>query len=173
MQKPSSTEYNPYFENYINLVGEGDYFSMLEENSTKVIQFFKSIPDALHDYRYAAGKWSIKDILMHIIDTERVMTYRALVAARGDSSVVLPLMDENLYAQNADLSWRTINNLLEEFMIVRMATSHLLFNLAPHQTTFAGNAAGHPITARAVGYIILGHAQHHINVINERYLIAN
>lgn len=170
MQRPLPKEYNPYFENYISLVGDGDFFEMLYENKNQFIRFINGIPADKHDYRYAPDKWSIKDILQHIVDTERVMAYRALVAARGDNGVVMPVMTENLYAHNANASLRTVHGLLEEFNIVRQCTELLLYNLTPEQTELEGNAAGFPITARAVGYIVLGHVLHHINVITERYL---
>jgi hypothetical protein len=170
MQRPLATEYNPYFQGYIDLVEEGDFSDLLNSNTTKATQLFGGIPPGKHDYRYATDKWSVKEVLMHLIDTERVMSYRALVAARGDSETPLHPMDENMYARNADVSGRSMENLLKEFTAVRTATELLLTNLTDAQSQLPGNAMGRIFTPRALGYIMIGHVEHHIKVINERYL---
>jgi hypothetical protein len=167
---PNTNEYNPYFEKYINLVPSGIFLDVFQENTMKVIQFFKNIPLEKLDYRYAVDKWTCKDILMHIIDTERVMSYRVLVAMRGDSTTPLAPVDENLYARNVDVSSRSIDDLLEEFEIVRRSSEKLFRNMTDEQSRFLGNGVNHPISPRALGYIIQGHAIHHMNVIKERYL---
>lgn len=107
---------------------------------------------------------------MHLIDTERVMSYRALTVSRGDKNAQLPGMDENLFAANANVSGRGIEDLLNEFMIVRDSTSLLFGYMTEAQTLFTGNVLGHTITPRALGYIIIGHAEHHMNIIRQRYL---
>ena len=170
MQRPISNEYNQYFQSYIILVPEGDYFDLLEQNTADAVRFFEEIEPEKHNYRYAEGKWTIKDVLMHLIDTERVMSYRALVAARGDSKTPLPYMDEDAYAQNVNTFDRDMDSLIDEFMVVRSATGYLFEYLTDEQSKLIGNAHAHPITPRALGYIIIGHVQHHINVIQERYL---
>src|SRR5881398_3552787 len=104
MQKPSADEYAPSYQNYFDLVSEGDYLSLLEQNSIATIRFFENIPGEKLDYKYAEGKWTIKEVLMHILDTERVFSYRALVAARGDATTPHYRMDEELYAKNVDVS---------------------------------------------------------------------
>ena len=182
MKKPAKGEYNPYFERYIGLVPEGDYpegdyIELLKKNSKDTADFFEGIPAAKHDYRYAEGKWSIKEILNHIIDTERVMVYRALVAARGDRTTILHNMDENMYAANADVSGRTLEDLLEEFKALRRSTEKFFENLTEKASSLKANTlsglAHYPITARAVGYVLIGHTSHHINTIKERYLDGN
>lgn len=169
MQKPLEGEYKPYFKRYIDLVLEGNFSDLLKNNTTDTVRFFENVPVDKHDYRYADGKWSIKEVLMHIMDTERVMSYRAFAAARGDSSSLLPGMDENMYAANADVSGRTMDDLLEEFKAIRAATAKLFLNLTETQTTGTANVATVPTTARSLGYIIIGHAIHHLNVVSERY----
>src|SRR5437868_3220093 len=108
MQRPSTDEYHPNYQKYFDLIASGDYFDLLRQNSTDTPAFFEKLPEEKLDYRYAAGKWTIKDVLMHIIDTERVFSYRGLVAARGDEITVSHRMDEELYASNADVSQRTL-----------------------------------------------------------------
>ena len=103
-------------------------------------------------------------------DTERVMSYRALTVARGDAHSVLPNMDENLFALHANVSGRTVEDLLNEFLVVREATTLLYGYMKEEQTVFKGNVLGHVITPRALGYVIIGHAMHHKNIIRQRYL---
>ncbi|AFD07294.1 DinB family protein [Solitalea canadensis] len=170
MQKPSKDEYNPYYQHYIDLVPDGNFETVFTDNSIQTIHFFENITTEKHDFRYQPGKWSVKEVLMHIIDTERVMSYRTLVAARGDSNTPLPSFDEDGYANNVDVSHRTMNDLLDEFKAVRSATEKLVKNLTAAQVKFKANAVTHPITACALSYIMIGHINHHINVLKERYL---
>ncbi len=170
MEKPLEGEYNPYFDRYINLVPAGDFHELLKANSDKAVRFFENIPPEKHDYRYANNKWSIKESLMHIIDTERVMSYRALVAIRADGTTVLCNMDENHYAAHSDVSGRSLTSLLAEFAAVRSATISLYDHITDEQSMFKAKGASYPFTARALGYIMIGHAEHHFNVIAQRYL---
>lgn len=170
MQRPHPTEYKPYFQRYIDLVPGGSFSDLVADNTKRVIDFFSIIPAEKLDYRYAAGKWTIKDILQHINDTERVMAYRALVTARGDSQTPLHTMDEDFYAANANGSSRSIESLIAEFSAIRESTVHLFSNVSEEQTRAQGNAIDYKVTPRALAWIILGHPLHHINVINQRYL---
>ncbi len=170
MQKPQASEHNPYFSRYIDLVPAGNYAELLQQNTDKAIKSFKSIAPEKHNYAYAKGKWTVKEMLMHMIDTERVMAYRALVAARGDSKTQLYGMDENAYAQNVNVTNRTMDDLLEEFSAVRTATKKLFENLDEEQSKRTSHIVNHHTTARALGYLIIGHVEHHINILNERYL---
>jgi uncharacterized damage-inducible protein DinB len=162
MQRPSADEYHPNYQKYFDLIASGDYLDLLRQNSTDTPEFF--------DYRYAAGKWTIKDVLMHIIDTERVFSYRGLVAARGDDINVPHRMDEELYASNADVSHRTLESLISEFKAVRRATEQLFENTTDIQSRRWCNIGTSPMTARAIAYFIIGHARHHVGVIQEKYL---
>lgn len=169
MKRPKPNEYNPYFQPYIDLVEDGDFSRLLVENKMKVIAFFESIPENKHNYRYAEDKWTIKDVLMHIIDTERVFSYRALAFARGEKAS-LSSMDEKLYAENANTCIRTLKSLIREFEIVR-ENSILLFEYMPNEKSrLIGHINKSAISARALGYLIIGHALHHLNIIKERYL---
>ncbi len=148
MDIPNTGEYQPNYQKYFDLVPSGDYLELLRHNSTDTVAFFASIPQDKHDYRYAPGKWSIKELLMHLIDTERVFAYRALAAARGDETPVYR-MDEELYASKVDVSQRDLASLLAEFNAVRAATSYLFENMTDEQSTRLCNVVTHPMTARA------------------------
>lgn len=170
MNRPEPEEHNPYFTRYISLVPDGNYMQLLKANSADIINFFSKIPEEKHNYRYAEGKWSIKDILMHITDTERVMMYRALVAARGDDKIILGNMDENSYAANIDVSGRRLDSILEEFRTLRASTEIFFENIDENASKFRAKTDSYSITARTIGYILIGHPIHHIKTIEDRYL---
>ena len=169
MQKPLAEEYAAGYQKYFDLVGEGDYLSLLRQNSTDTIAFLEKLPNEKLDYRYAEGKWSIREVVMHIIDTERVFSYRGLVAARSDTSPHYR-MDEELYARNVDVSRRTLQSLISEFKAVRTSSERLYEHITDEESKLQCNVVTHPMTARAIGYFLIGHTQHHLNVIRERYL---
>lgn len=170
MQRPETSEYNPYFQRYIDLTTDGNYMDMLRKNTEDTIDYFAAIPEEKHEYRYEAGKWTPKEVLMHIMDTERIFNYRALTAARGDSQTPLHKMDPDMYVAGVDVSGRSMQSLLMEFNAVRAATEVLFEHMTDEQSRRVGNNIAFPITPRALGYIIMGHIQHHINILNERYL---
>jgi uncharacterized damage-inducible protein DinB len=170
MTRPLSNEYAPHYAKYIDLVQNGDFLNLLDENTSKTFDFFKNIDFSKHEYRYAEGKWTIKDVLLHIIDTERGFSYRAIMCVRGDDKTPLFGMDEDLFASNADTNLRTMDNLLEEFLAVRQSFK-LIFTTNPiEKFELRGNNTGHKITARALGYLGIGHTKHHVNIVKERYL---
>ncbi len=174
MKKPETGEYNPWYRRYIDLVPDGDFMTLLRGNSLATFEFFEGIPSEKHDFRYAEGKWSVKEILQHLIDTERVMVYRALVAARGDKTTILHNYDENHYAANVDVSDRSLSDMLDEFRSLRASTVKFFENITEQQSELRANmltdAVRHPITARTIGYILIGHINHHTKTIKERYL---
>jgi uncharacterized damage-inducible protein DinB len=169
MQKPLAGEYAAGYQEYFDLVPQGDYSSLLKQNTIETINYFEAIPEDKLDYKYAADKWTIKEVFMHIIDTERVFSYRGLVAARGDESPHYR-MDERLYASNVDVSRRSLPSLLAEFKAVRASTQLLYENLSDAQSKLLCNIVTHPMTARAIGYFLIGHVKHHLNIIEQRYL---
>lgn len=170
MKRPSVDEYAASYQKYFDLVPSGDYLSLLRENFITTIDRLEKIPDGKHEYRYAEGKWTVKEVVMHIIDTERVFSYRALVAARGDAATPHYRMDEELYASNVDVSARTLQSLISEFKAVRASTEQLFANLADTQSKLSCNIVTHPMTTRAIGYFLIGHVQHHLTIVEERYL---
>jgi len=173
MNNPLPTEYSPAYQKYFDLVPEGELLDLLHQNSAATVELFENIPADKHDYRYAEGKWSTKEVLMHIIDTERVFAYRALAAARGDETPVYR-MDEELYARNVDVSKRTMTDLISEFRVVRRNSEYVFENVDDEQSKRWCNVVTHPMSVRALGYFLIGHVQHHVGVVRERYLkIAN
>ena len=169
MQRPSSDEFAAGYQKYFDLVPAGDYLSLLRQNSTGTPRFFENLRPEKLDYKYAEGKWTVKEVLMHIIDTERVFSYRGLVASRDDTTPHYR-MDEELYARNVDVSQRTLPSLMSEFKAVRASTEQLFENLTEAQSKLRCNIVTHPMTARAIGYFLIGHVLHHRNIIEERYL---
>lgn len=170
MKKPAAAEYPSSYQKYVDLVKSENFFELLDNNTKETIRFFNSIDPSKHDYRYAENKWTIKDVLLHIIDTERGFSYRAIVCVRGDDKTPLHPMDENLFAANASTAKRTMRDLLEEFAIVRSSFRKIFEYTSEQQQTFLGNGTTGRITARALAYIGIGHDIHHMNVIKERYL---
>jgi uncharacterized damage-inducible protein DinB len=170
MQRPSSNEYHVNYQKYFDLVPTGDYPDLLRQNSIDTVGFLSKLPQEKHDYSYSPNKWTIKQVVMHVIDTERVFSYRGLVAARGDIITLQHRMDEELYASNVDVTHRSLESLIGEFTAVRDSTKHLFENLTDAESTRWCNIGTSPMTARAIGYFIIGHVLHHRNIIEERYL---
>ena len=170
MNKPTPDEFNPFFKNYIDLVPSGELVSMMEDNLEDITLFFKNIPNQLGNYKYATGKWSVKELLAHIIDSERVFAYRALVCIRMDGSIIIPSMDENLYAENRDVSTVELASLIEEFEYARKNTIKLYEGVSDESYNFKAKSEGGDITAKALGFAIIGHTIHHKNVIEDKYL---
>jgi uncharacterized damage-inducible protein DinB len=172
MQRPLPSEYAAGYQKYFDLVPEGELLDLLKQNAHETVSFFEDIPVEKLDHKYAEDKWTMKQVLMHIIDTERAFSYRGFVAARGDSATQIYRMDEELYARNVDVSHRTLQSLVSEFRAVRSSTEQLFINVTEEQSKMQCNIVTHPMTARAIGYFIIGHIQHHINIIKARYLKA-
>ncbi|MBX2950883.1 MAG: DinB family protein [Leadbetterella sp.] len=158
----------PYFDRYITQIPEDlDLQDAFERFAPEKI-FGDAELVRLGDRVYAPGKWTVKDILQHCIDTERIMTYRALCISRGET-VSLPGFDENLYAENTVAAGRTVEDLLEEYKTVRQATRMLFQHMSEVMILKAGTANNAPITPLALAFLVLGHAVHHKAVLVERY----
>ena len=164
-----SNEYANFYKPYIEALGEVELLNELESSSTLFIDFLKAIPTEKHEFRYAAGKWTIKDIVQHLIDAERIFAYRALRIARKDQTP-LPGFEENEYVETAFANSRTMEDLIEEFTIVRKATLSLFKTFTEEQLMQMGTASEKPVSVRAIGFITLGHQKHHEKIIKERYL---
>jgi hypothetical protein len=172
MQRPEASEYAPNYAGYIQQVPEGDLLQILSNQLGKLELVLQSVDDQQGLFRYAPGKWSIKEVIGHITDTERVMSYRLLRIARGDSTTSLPGFDENQFVEGAAFDRRTIQQLLFEMKAVRTATLALVEGLEDEVWTRRGLTNGKIVSARALAYIIAGHWVHHIQIIEERYLSA-
>lgn len=162
-------EYSEYYGYYISLNASDNLILNLEHQLEVTSQFFKSISVDKLEYQYEVGKWTPKDILQHIIDSERIFAYRALRFARFDT-INLPGYEENDYADFANANSRTIEDLIEEYKIVKQATIHLFKSFSEKMLLHIGQANNAPASVRAIGYIITGHEIHHINIIKARYL---
>ena len=169
MPRPDLSRVPDFYHNYINQVPENDLMTAFKNQTPAVTQFFQNIPATKIDHAYAEGKWTIKEVLQHIIDAERVFSYRALRFARKDPTP-LPGFDENLFAENAGVGKRTWSDLLEEFKVVRRATEWLYSSFDEDQLNAGGTSNNSSIYVLAFGYISVGHAIHHTNVIKQRYL---
>ena len=165
----SSNEYHSYFKTYLDKVNDLPLLDSLVNGKLETINFFKNIPTSKLEYRYEESKWTIKEILIHIIDTERVFNYRALQFARSDNAN-LEGFNENEFVRNADLNTRTIDSILEEYSIVRDASIVLFKNFSEDSLKRIGKASNNPLSVRAAGFLICGHETHHKEVIGERYL---
>jgi len=168
-RRPSPDEYGTYYQTYISKVETGDIFQTLEDAKASVAAFFENLPAEKWGHRYAPGKWSIKEVLQHLIDGERVFAYRALRIARNDTTP-LPGFDENLFAETCHADRRTPASLIAEYKAVREATVHLFNSLEEEDLDRIGTASNHPASPLAIAFIIAGHEQHHLGVIRERYL---
>ncbi len=158
-----------FYKNYINLPKEETPVKAIKKNTEQFKKFLKTIPQKKVNYAYAAGKWTIKELLQHIIDAERVFSYRALTFARKDLAH-LPSFDENSWAINAKIKNRKWKDLVEEFKSLRSATELLFESFDDEQLLSVGIASEKNINVVALGFICAGHAAHHINVIKDRYL---
>lgn len=163
-----SRVYN-YFHRYINLVTENDLEKAFEKHQTDLVSFLKNIPKKKWNYRYAEGKWSIKEVVQHIIDAERVFCYRALCFARKDQTP-LPSFDENIFADNAKADERTKKDLIKELKTVQESSALLFTSFDEEQLEQPGIASNNPTYVKGIAYILLGHALHHKKILEERYL---
>lgn len=154
---------------YVNLIKEEDVNKALRKNSEQFRKFLKKIPGRKIDHAYGEGKWTIREVLQHLIDAERVFSYRALRFARKDATP-LPGFDENAWAAASGASNRKWKDLVEEFKTVRNSTLLLFDSLDDSQLTYTGEANGKPLNALGIGFIIAGHTAHHMKIIKERYL---
>jgi uncharacterized damage-inducible protein DinB len=163
-------EYGQFYASYLAQVSnEYTLVEELEISVHRLVKFVREIPMDKFDYRYAEGKWTIKDILLHLIDAERIFAYRALRFARNDKTE-LPGFDENSYVDQANANQRSIQDLLTELLIVRQSSLALFKSFSEEQLLQKGIASNHPISVRALGFIIIGHQNHHQRIFEERYL---
>lgn len=164
--KPS--EFNPYYGNYIKKTS-GLTLESLKSSGEKTISFFKNIPSNKLEYRYAEGKWTIKEIIQHLMDAERIFTYRALRIARKDQTP-LPGFEQDDYVLPSQANKRSMEDLLNEFKAIKMATATLYDSFSEEMLMELGTASNNPVSVRAIGFIIMGHEIHHCEVIKDRYL---
>lgn len=163
------TDYLAYYAQYIKLNNDNTLLDALHRGLEETSGFFNAIQLNKQDYRYAPEKWTPKEILMHIIDTERVFVYRALTFARSEGAV-LPGFDQDVFVENTDLTHRNIASLIEEYQATRQATIHFYKGLTAIDLYKKGKASGGDLSVAAAAFIIAGHEKHHCNIIKEHYL---
>jgi hypothetical protein len=158
----------PYYDRYVTLVPDGNLVDILVEQQRDTMRLLRGIDDARALHAYAPGKWTIKEVVGHLSDAERVFSYRALRFSRGDGQPVAGF-DENAYAPAGRFNERPIGDLADEFQSIRAATVHLFRYLSEDELTRRGVANGNPISVRALGFVIAGHERHHAKLLRDRY----
>ncbi len=166
---PKRGEYPEYFDSYLGKIGEGHYSDLIQSQIHDIKSLFASKPSGWESIAYGPGKWSPKEVLGHIIDTERIMLFRALCIARGERQS-LPGFDENEYVTHGRFAEISLENLLEDFEAQRLAICSFVKTLSVNSLDHLGKANEKPITPRALLWIIPGHFIHHLQILNERYL---
>ncbi len=169
MPRPDLSRVPEYYHRYINQVKQDDLAAALSGQSVSFVEFLNAIPDAKRDYRYADEKWTIREMLLHIIDAERIFAYRALCIARKDNTN-LPSFEENDYADNSKASSRNWDDMVEEFKAVRKGNEIMFAAFDRDQLESAGTVNNRSVYVLSIGFIMVGHIQHHLAVLQERYL---
>jgi hypothetical protein len=167
--RPLTSEFAPYCAKYIALVPDGDFLANFESETSVLLALLDSISEKKSLFRYAAGKWSIREMILHVADVERIQSYRVLRFARGDTTE-LPGFDPASYIAPSRAENRTWKSILDEFAAVRAATLELFRNLPDEVWSLGGVADGYQFTVRGIAYTIAGHAIHHRKLLSERYL---
>jgi hypothetical protein len=171
IERPEPGEYVEYYQQYISKVPPGDVLAALEGQIGATRRLLIGLSEQQAMSRYAPGKWSVKEVVGHLSDSERVMSHRALRFARGDRTP-LPGFDENQYVPAGAFDARPLTSLVDEFAAVRAASLALFTSLDAAASRRQGEANGHPISVRALAYIIAGHELHHVALLRERYKIG-
>lgn len=170
--KPNPSEYPAYYHRYVDALVDADIADVLKDQTTVLTRLVTSLTEERALFRYADGKWSVKEVIGHLIDCERVFAYRAMCIARGEAQP-LPGFDENAYVANASFHERPLDRLLDEFIAVRLATFFLCDSLSSVELLLSGVANDNPVTVRALFWIIAGHTEHHLRILEERYGVSN
>jgi hypothetical protein len=168
MQRPAPTEHIPYYEHYISLVPGDHVLTVLEEQLAEVREFVASVPEDRESYRYAPGKWSLREALCHVVDTERILAYRACCIARGETQV-LTGYDQDAYVANSEADRRSLRELVDELEHQRRANLVMFRGLSDEASQRMGVANNDPVSVRALAYIMAGHVTHHLRIFRERY----
>lgn len=169
LARPEPSEFNPYYQKYVALVPDGDLVHVLAAQIESTLTLLRGFDDTQANHRYAPDKWSVKQVVEHMIDVERVMTYRAFRFSRGDETE-LPGFEENDYARAGRAAHLALADLASAFANMRRTTVDLFAALDETTGARRGTVNGAAVTVRALGYIIAGHERHHVGILKERYL---
>jgi hypothetical protein len=166
--RPAPTEHADYYARYVACVPEGDVLAHLREQGERTRTLLQGVSETRAAHRYAPRKWSIKQVVGHMLDTERLFGFRALAFARRDPSP-LPSMDQDLWVEGADFDARSLASIAIEFRAVRAATAAMFAGFAPDALLRSGIASGNAFTVRSLAYIVAGHEMYHLQILAERY----
>lgn len=169
IEKPGTDEYNEYYQGYVSQITEADLLGVLAGQPDEVRAVFGSLDESKGTFAYADGKWTIKEMLSHIVDGERHFAYRVLRISRGDTTPIEGF-EQDLYIENSHANERSFEDMTEEFAELRSANLRQLRNFDEADWVRRGTASGNPFTVRALGYIMAGHVRHHLRILQERYL---
>jgi hypothetical protein len=161
-------DYAPFHDDYVQLTKDKDIVPFLEQQGRDFVALLSSIPDTMEDYSYASGKWTVRQLVQHVIDTERIFAFRLLAMCRGEQQPI-PGFEQEDYAAAVDVSGRSFNDQCREFESVRNATLTLVYSVSETESARKGTVSGHPLAARALPFIIAGHVEHHLNILKSRY----
>jgi hypothetical protein len=171
ISRPAADEHDPYYSKYVALVPDGDIVELLESQMTETQALLSPLDDSHALHRYAPGKWSVKEVVGHLIDGERIFVYRALRAARADQTPV-PGFDENTYVPEGKFDRRPLRTLLDELAAARRGTVTFFASVDEEASKRRVVANDRPISTRALAYVIAGHERHHVMILRERYGIV-
>jgi uncharacterized damage-inducible protein DinB len=169
--RPAPTEYAPFYARYIDLVPQGDLFAILAQQREDALAMLAKIPEAKGNVRYTPGKWSIKEVVGHIIDSERIFAYRALRFGRNDATP-LPGFEQDDYVRSGNFDACSLHELAEEFGLVRQATLTMLRHFGSDAWDRRGTANKTEVSVRALAYIIAGHERHHMDILRTKYTVG-
>jgi hypothetical protein len=167
--RPEKGSYPVYFDNYVPLVKEDNVLDALENTGHAALKYLNGIAETKADHAYAEGKWTVKQVLCHITDTERIFAYRALCFARLEKQI-LPAFDENSYVAAAKLDHLKLQDLIIDFKVLRESSISMFSSFSKEELLRSGAAASGPTTVVALGFTICGHLNHHLNVLKQRYI---
>ncbi|MFN3872961.1 MAG: DinB family protein [Ignavibacterium sp.] len=167
--RPAKTDYADYYQKYIDLIDGEDIINILSSLSKECSEVFNSFPKGKGDYSYAEGKWSIKEVIGHMMDTDRIFAYRALAISRGEKQP-LPSFDQDEYVRNGKFNLRELADLTYEYRLLRESNLLLFKGLDQSVYSNRGIAAGNEVTVLALMWMIAGHQKHHLNILREKYL---
>lgn len=168
INRPNNDEYSEYAARYVNLVGDGNILDILKQQQEESFATFSNINEEKAMYAYDEGKWTIKQMLGHMVDTERIFAYRALVFSH--EQITLPGFDQDVYMKQATFNSRPLEDIANEFKTVREASLYLFKWMTEQQSMQKGIASGSEFSPRAYAYMIAGHERYHLNILKERYL---
>ncbi|MFY0687600.1 MAG: DinB family protein [Cyclobacteriaceae bacterium] len=167
--KPPIDEIPAFYRPYIDTLSDGDLIDTLKQSKNELVRLISDLNEAQGGSRYAEDKWTIKEVMVHLLDSERVFAYRALRFARNDQTD-LPGFEQNDYVPNSEANRQKLGTILDHFIRLRASNVDLFESFSSQQLERTGTANGFPVSVRAIGYIIAGHQTHHLNIMKERYL---